>query len=119
MTIRLAKIAAFAVGGGTLVFQGALGATGNFNWRFLFADLILGALLVAAVFVADKMRAAILLLVGFSLAAGVFLVAASGALATGSYGAGPFAASVGLIPCAVFVVLLSRWLIRQIPEPKI
>jgi hypothetical protein len=114
---RLARIFAFLIGGLTLLYQVGEVLSGRLFNQFLVADLVLGILMIAAAGVPNRFNSVLAMLVAYAYACGVFMVATTGGLLISRYDFGAFTTTVGLFPCSIFTVLLSRWLVQKVSKP--
>ncbi len=103
-----ARIIAFAIGLLTLLWQVMKIAQGNFQNLFFIPDIILGIALIAASLVKINNNGVLYLLLAYVFSVGVFGTATFGGLLTGTYDFGAFTTTVALIPCIIFIVLLSK-----------
>lgn len=112
--IRSARIFAALIGGLTLMWQGGEVLNGELLNRFLVADIILGLLMIVAAALPRRYDSVLAMLVAYAYSSGVYAVATTGGLLLGSYDFGAFTTTLGLVPCAIFVILLSRWLAMRL-----
>ncbi len=111
--IRLARSFAFLIGSLTLVWQAWEVSQGRLFNQFLVADIILGILLMVAAGLPNRFNSVLTMLIAYAYSCGVFMVATTGGLLLSTYDFGAFTTTLGLIPCSVFTILLSHWLIQK------
>lgn len=107
-SLMLARRGAIVLGLVIVAWQLANLAGGTGLHPFLIPDLVVAAALIAGGLDRSERRSAATLLGAFAATAGVFLAAVSTAVIAGSFGPGPAAAAMGLVPCLLALPLLAR-----------
>lgn len=108
-----ARIIGFIIGLLTLLWQVMQIAQGNFQNLFFIPDIMLGAALISASLVRTNRNGVLYLLLAYAFSVGVFGTATFGGLLTGTYDFGAFTTTVALVPCIIFIVLLSKETIKK------
>ncbi|MBW4558337.1 MAG: hypothetical protein KME59_20900 [Trichormus sp. ATA11-4-KO1] len=115
--IRLARVFSLLIGGLTLIWQGWEVVNGRLFNQFLIADIILGIFMIIAAVLPNRFKSVLTMLVAYAYSGGVYMVATTGGLLLSEYNFGAFTTTLGLFPCIIFVILLSRWLVQKASKP--
>jgi hypothetical protein len=112
--LKTARIIGFITGLLTLAWQVIQIMNGKGENIFLVADIILGIFLIISSLVNETKNGSLYLLLAYTYSAGVFSVATFGNLTIGTYNFGAFTTTLGLVPSVIFMVLISKHILRKI-----
>ena len=106
--MKIVRVVAVLVGFGTVLWQVLQWQSGNWQNMFFWPDIIVGLFLGGAAFIRQERKAALLMLAGFGLMAGIYSVATLGTLTLGAYDFGAFTTTVGLVFCLPAMAFLFK-----------